>query len=523
MTEGKRSVRNMGVKLGSVLVASVVAAGSGCWNRGDDCALNAVPCGSTSSSGSPDAGHDGGDSGPAPSCIPSENASPIADTCGVFVSSSKGSDATGKGTKEAPYQTLGKALLAAGTKPVYACGEAFNEPLTLKAVVELFGALDCTKSWAYDAANKTKLTAGADMIPVTLTSSAGGSSIHDFAITAADALKPGGSSIAILDSQADLSLENVDVAAGAGAPGAAGAAQAQVMTPASAKGSDGTDDPACNNMNVILGGAGGTNTCGTKTDGGNGGKGLPASVADNGGDGLPMMTPGNGGAGQTKTASCNPGGKGTDGMPGMPGTGAHGIGDVSASGYGPPAGVLGGDGSPGQGGGGGGAALACDPPTNKNAGPSGGGGGAGGCGGAAGNSGQSGGSSIGILAIGAKLTLTNVAVSTKSGGAGGLGGDGQKGAAGGLSGQPGAGNACNGGKGGQGGAGGPGGGGAGGHSIGIAIKGGALPDLKTTTLTLATGGVGGGGGDMDKTPQTKGDDGKACKTLDFSNATSCVM
>ncbi len=85
---------------------------------------------------------------------------------------------------------------------------------------------------------------------------------------------------------------------------------------------------------------------------------------------------------------------------------------------------------------------------------------------------------------------------------------------------------CGGGKGGQGGAGGPGGGGAGGHSVAVAIKGGTLPDLSTTTIVPGMGGAGGPGGDMDMTAQTKGDDGMACKTLDFTNPaspTACAM
>src|SRR5262249_52032610 len=118
----------------------------------------------------------------------------------------------------------------------------------------------------------------------------------------------------------------------------------------------------------------------------------------------PMMTPANGGTGQT-TSSCKGGGPGVDGTVGAAGTGAHGIGDVSASGYQPPVAVLGGSGNPGQGGGGDGGAHACDAPTNMYAGPSGGGGGAGGCGGMPGNPGHSGGSSIGIVALGVKLTL----------------------------------------------------------------------------------------------------------------------
>jgi hypothetical protein len=470
----------------------------------------------------------GAESGPPLSCIPSQNVGAIADECGVFVSSSMGNDQAGKGTQASPYQTLAKAIAEAGGKPVYACGEGFTEALSIASSVTLFGALDCGNGWTYEPSSKTQLTAGADMIPMTLTSAARGTVVHDFSIVAADASIEGGSSIAVLDGRADLTLDNVAVLAGMGAAGAPGTAQTQLATPASAQGGNGTGDPMCNmgNSIPIPGGASGTNTCnGTMTNGGTGGKGLPISSGDSGGGGLPMMTPSNSGAGQTASASCDVGGQGAQGADGAPGTGARGIGDISSAGYQAPVATLGAIGEPGQGGGGGGAGRACDM-NEMFAGPSGGGGGAGGCGGAPGNPGQSGGSSIGIVALTANLTLTNVTITANDGGASGPGGNGQRGANGGQPGNEGGPNACPGGRGGQGGFGGPGGGGAGGHSVGIAIDGGTLPDLGTTTITVTDGGTGGGGGDMHMTAPTKGDNGQTCKTLDFatpSSPTACAM
>jgi hypothetical protein len=470
--------------------------------------------------GGPDA-----DSGPPPGCIPSENVDPVADSCGVFVSSSMGNDTSGKGTKEAPFATLTKALAATKGKPVYACGEVFDkETVAIAESAILYGALDCVNNWKYDASKKTQLAPTAEGIALTISKATTSAEVYDFAITSADATQDGGSSIAVLVAQSAASFTRCDVTAGSGKAGAPGATQPQVMTPTSANGKDGTDDAMCNVPVFIAGGAGGTNTCGgTKTDGGNGGKGYADVIGGPGGDGLPMMTPGNGGSGQTKTAACNVSDpKGAAGNVGTGGTGARGIGDVSTSGYQGPTPALGGPGTPGQGGGGGGGALACDPPTNSFAGPSGGGGGAGGCGGAPGNPGQSGGSSIGLLSLGAKLTLSTVTITAKSGGGGGLGGDGQIGGNGGLAGHAIGGAACDGGKGGQGGAGGPGGGGAGGHSIAIAIKGGKLPDLGSATIHHEAGASGGAGGDMDMSAQTRGDDGLGCKALDFADATSCV-
>jgi hypothetical protein len=463
----------------------------------------------------------GTDGGPPPGCIPSMATGAVADTCGVFVSPS--GDDGNAGTKEKPLKTITVAL-GKGTT-VYACAGAmpYPEALTVSTEVAIYGALDCS-SWVYRAATKTQLASAADAVALTVMSTAGGTEVHDFIITAADASVPGGSSIAVLVDQASALFQNVDVNAGSGATGAAGMEQAQVMTPATAKGSDGTDDPMCNVPGSIGGGLGGKNMCGgTDTSGGGGGTGFAATAGGPGGGGNPMVTS-NGGSGQTTTVACNASDpKGDAGSTGTPGTGARGAGSVSDSGYQGPMGTPGTPGTPGQGGGGGGGALACDSPTDMFAGPSGGGGGAGGCPGMPGNAGQSGGSSIGILALGAKVTLTTVSIRTKTGGAGGTGGDGQQGGPGGSPGQaPASTNACDGGKGGQGGAGGPGGGGAGGHSIALAIKGGTLPDLSGTTIVSGTGGTGGPGGDMDMTMQTKGDDGMACRTLDFTTPASPV-
>ena len=85
----------------------------------------------------------------------------------------------------------------------------------------LFGALDCG-TWAYDAAKKTQLTAPADMVPLTLSSSASGTEVEDFAITAADATKDGGSSIAVIADDVTASFTRTDITAGNGKDGLAG-------------------------------------------------------------------------------------------------------------------------------------------------------------------------------------------------------------------------------------------------------------------------------------------------------------
>ena len=101
--------------------ASVLVAAPGCsfFDWADDCERTATcPPGTVGNDGGTDGG-DGGDSGPPTSCIPSANSTPVADTCGVFVSSTTGDDTNGKGTQKPPYKTLAKALEKATT--VYAC------------------------------------------------------------------------------------------------------------------------------------------------------------------------------------------------------------------------------------------------------------------------------------------------------------------------------------------------------------------------------------------------------------------
>lgn len=478
------------------------------------------------------------DGGPPPGCIPSENSSPVANTCGVFVSPA-GVDGAGRGTKEKPLKTLAAALKMGST--IYACGSAgsFNEALAVEKKVALFGGLDCSKGWAYDASKKAQLAAASDHVPLTFASAAHGSEVADFSITAAPATTPGGSSIAVLDDGADLALTRCDIAAGKGADGAPGdapvgsgqpGANAPDPTPATAL------DGCVAGVNVVVGGQPGQSTCGTDdTSGGSGGNGQNQSTGGAATDAPPQPQPNamaghDGTAGRPQdTKSCDPGNAGADGLPGaQPGAGATGIGEITSTGYQGPAATPGQSaGGHGYGGGGGGGAKKCS--TGGTAGPAGGGGGAGGCGGQPGSAGHSAGGSFAIIALDATVTLTGVKLTTVDGATGGAGGDGQPGGHGGNGGHAGSSNgdgsafACAGGNGGQGGRGSSGGGGLGGHSIGVAFKGKA-PVQKEVTVKHGQGGPGGIGGDMDKTsPGIVGGSGLGCATLDFAKPTSCVM
>jgi hypothetical protein len=464
------------------------------------------------------------------SCVPSLNAAPVDDKCGVFVSSSKGT-ASGTGSKESPVVSLNAALALAngpsGTGAIYLCGEAFSEAVTVSANVTIYGALDCSAkgAWAYRASAKTALTAPANAVPILLQSSASGTAIYDLAISAADGTLVGGvsnSSVALIaNGSASFSLTRTDIVAGNGAPGslgvmavalptvmptdpsiAGGAGKAACSAGTPAENTGGTPGGmSASNCNLVggaggpgfdTGAPGGNGDSGTGANGGSGGVGLGATV-----DAGSMCSGTAGGVGTT-----GPGGAGAQANAGML---DPAFGYVSASAQ------PGNAGGPGGGGGGGGGARGSTTCT----GASGGGGGAGGCGGNGGGPGTAGGSSIGIVCIGATLSLTTVSIAV---GKGGLGGDGAPGGAGGpggvggiegaLSGTYSA--ACAGGAGGPGGSGGMGGGGAGGQAIAIAYSG-ATPSTNGVAYTPGTAGTGGKG---DSTANN-GADGVAALTQKF--------
>ncbi len=465
---------------------------------GPACGDDHDPGPGTSSSSSGDTTSSSGGGTPA-GCVPADEPGPVDDSCGLFVSSSLGDDATADGTKQKPYATI-TAALGKGSR-LYLCAESFTEQVTLPAATTLYGGLDCAAGWTYTDQTKTALTAAADTIVLTLTSGAGTTSIYDLAVTAADATSAGASSIAALVDGATASFERCELTAGKPAAGAEGS------TPMGT-GKDGSigpsGQPGCKSstavggdINVPITDCGGSET----SIGGVGGNGnVGKGGAGNDGSSAPQ-TPNpvvNGGLGQD-TGNCESGKSGSPGAPGSPGLGATGIGSISAAGYQGATGQPGKSaGKPGQGGGGGGGArgsIACT--TQAYAGPSGGGGGSGGCGGQPGQGGGPAGSSIALVSLQATVTLLSTTLTASTAMAGGKGSDGQPGGAGKGGGQGGTGennHACPGGIGGSGGQGGAAGGGQGGHSIGIAYTGTA-PTEDGVTITVATAGQGGSGGD----------------------------
>ncbi|MFO0587490.1 MAG: PGRS family protein [Polyangiaceae bacterium] len=427
-------------------------------------------------------------------------------SCGVFVSSSMGNDDTGDGTRNKPYATLSKAVsIAEGNLavPVYACGEEFADAVTITSSTVLYGGLDCEGDWKAVAEKATTVRAPADAIPLRV-SGGGDVKVFQFAFIAADATAAGGSSIGVVvGADTTVELTSCTIQAGNGAPGADSAAD----TVAAADGVIGTDGASACSAAAVEGGASPTTAC--DTDQSTGGQGAGQTTNANTGDitayaagkGLPGDAAG--GATQTSAAVCTNGADGTDGADGADADGARSLGTLSATAGLIPESADGGDGAPGGGGGGGGASLGGEDggcSAVKSGGASGGSGGTGGCGGKGGKGGVAGGSSIGLVSVGATVTLKDVTIQTGNGddgGDGAVGQEGGKGAAGGKGGgvpsksthSPG----CSGGAGGAGGKGGKGGGGLGGHSLGIAYLDKAPTTSGTVKITVGTAGKGGAG------------------------------
>lgn len=533
--DGMRGSRFLARTVALLMSAGLLAA---CWpiDPLDDCNKNPyLEC--FWSNLPPATGAGGGDGGTPPGCIPSDDNPAIANTCGLFVSSSSGDDTSGDGSQAKPLKTLAAAVEQATAKgmPLYACAEEFSGSVVLANGIALYGGLDCANEWVYAGATKKSVLVGdADAIALTIAKTAGGAEVVDFTIQARDAANAGGSSIAVLVEQVTAELVRCELVAGNGAKGADGAPGDPNGMPATAGVAGNNGVNACTDADgtpgpdtTLSGGAQVTNECGSDVSiGGNGGNGNVPNGG--GGDAGQTGTAGQSGAGEPAAGmwDCVPGsGQGTSGSSGeagLPGAGAMAPGLLSASGYMGTSGGAGTSGKPGQGGGGGGGAkggMICAPGNMTGSGASGGSGGAGGCGGLPGQGGAAGGASIALVSLNASVTLTDCTLSSSQGGDGGAGGDAQAGGAGGDAGKGGAGAgvsnpACDGGKGGKGGNGGPGGGGLGGPSLGIAFSGTAPLKEGQTSVTAGTAGIGGPGGSAN-VAMNAGADGIAAEQQEF--------
>ncbi len=225
-----------GMVIAGSTLAGWLSLGAGCGTLPAECresftcptGSGGTPATTTTSSGV------GGDSGPPPQCVPELMSGAVADSCGIFVSSTLGNDTPGAGSRDAPYKTLAAAV-GAVTKTktrIYACAEPFTESVTLNGVTGLFGGLNCAdKSWAYVAGTKAKLTAAADTVPLTLSNAASSVEVADFEVKAADAMADGGSSIAVITDAVTVSFTRCDLIAGNGVKGADGAAAGESPGP----------------------------------------------------------------------------------------------------------------------------------------------------------------------------------------------------------------------------------------------------------------------------------------------------
>jgi hypothetical protein len=440
----------------------------------------------------------------------------VDEALGVFVSPA-GSDETGDGTREAPWATLGNALIRARlqSKRVYACASAgpFVEAVSFDKALDnsaLYGGFDCA-DWSYLGSERTRVASPSAraLVAEGLTSLV----IEDFAFTAADATEAGESSVgAWLVASSGVVLRRVELVAGAGADGADGAGTTDAAT-AGRSGAGG--NPACNaaaapNLGAGAvetlcdrersgsiggdGGDGGTTADNRRSSAGSGNAGLPAS---------PMGATGSPGIGEFVGAwSCDVGNGhvGADGTSAPPAAGGRDKGTLSSAGFLGAPGADGSSGTVGQGGGGGGGAMAPIPGCGVLpwTGASGGSGGGGGCGGRGGTGGAGGGASFAIVSIDSSVTLESATLVSGLGGRGGAGGFGQPGGPGGNGGDGALGmnqshGSCRGGQGGQGGNGAHGGGGAGGPSAGIAVLGAGMVMRSTdTAIQLPKAGAPGG-------------------------------
>ncbi|MEZ4306588.1 MAG: hypothetical protein R3F14_00860 [Polyangiaceae bacterium] len=370
--------------VGAALLAALLS--TGCYSLSGDCELN-YNCGEGGTGG---AGGTTTTGGAPPSCVPSNNSTPVADSCGVFVSSSKGED-TNAGTKDKPFATLAMAFNAAAGKPIYVCGEDLIESVEITGDTTLFGALDCESAWKYDASKPTVVNASSDMIALRVGAKSK-ADVFDLVFRTEDAQIPGGSSIAVVaEGESELHLTRSRVEPGDGKAGADGTA----FVDPSVSGQAGADGLNACTSSLVTTPPGPTTTCGDlESVGGFGGNG----GASQGGAGAPGLPDGamNAGAGEG-AAVCTAGTAGDDGAIGTAG--------------GP--GQLGGDGGPG---GNGGSKINFNALNNACAGGPGGKGGDGGKGG-----GGRGGHSLGIAHTGAAPDTTGATITIGTPGNGGTG------------------------------------------------------------------------------------------------------
>jgi len=459
-----------------------------------------------------------------------------------FVADS-GSD-TADGTKARPKKTIQAAIDAAtGTRVhVYVSVGTYNETVTLRDGVSVYGGYDVATGWARSANNVVTIQGGS--VGLFADGISRRTVVDRITVRSGNGSGIDSSSYAMVCRNSSSALEFLHVAwvAGNGADGLYGSSG--TPGPDGVAGSDGAR--GCENDNNIFGckkcsqpqgGGGGQRVC---TEDGfvmkttKGGRGGNPGLNDNSGGAGAAGDDGTGGAGgapglgpdgcpdslnkrecqdrATPEHTCQGtrGSNGLTGDAGTPGTAGASFGTlVESILYVPAAGGVATTGriGKGAGGGGGGAGgdnidfigFGCD-----SYGSAGGGGGSGGCGGTPGVSGSGGGGSFGVFLFNASPKLVDCSITTGNGGRGGNRGAGGAGGTGGAGGKTyygfdsGGGDdqedgGCGGfgGTGGNGGQGGQGAGGGGGPSVGLVKGGTSAPSLSAVSFSLGVGGTGG--------------------------------
>ncbi len=438
----------------------------------------------------------------------------------VFVDVATGKDLN-PGTPDLP-----KKSIAAGLEQAQADGKVYvvvslgvyNESVTLRDGIGLYGQYDKANGWQRKPENTTQVKGGTRALVAD--GIAKPTVVQGFFITSDSATNPGESSYGVFARNSPgLSLVGNTIQAGSGAAGATGAPGLPGLN--GSNGSNGSpgceyacrDDKLecgfpsficalkpCGSCSRPLGGSGGASPC--DSPGGQGGDGgFSESSGEKGAKGS-GPSGGNGGYGGAKGGNGGPGDPGLSGQAGANGGGGLNFGAAGHDGYVPANGVSGANGTNGSGGGGGGGgggdlyAFAED--CCRTYGSSGGGGGGGGCAGQGGAGGGGGGGSFGVYVVGASVRIEKCVIKTGNGGPGGNGGFGGAGGTGGSGGSGGPkgddddqGLGAAGGKGGDGGHGGHGGGGGGGPTIGVVCAAGAGVTLSQTSFQLGLPGQGG--------------------------------
>ncbi|WP_437740631.1 hypothetical protein WMF39_33850 [Sorangium sp. So ce1504] len=474
---------------------------------------------------------------PSPCEVNEPGMGPVMDECGVFASASAPAEGARAGTRLEPLGSLQAAIVEAqgrGLRHLYACGEMFEEEVTLVSGIHLWGGRGCDDgAWSFDGANHPTIIAPPSGIPLRVVGDEGATSvIYGVRVVAADAsASDGKSSIAmILSAGAGAIVRSSAIVAGDGKDGEPGKDADSERAADGVLGIDGadacTEDSPTGALPVVT-------ACddGAESTGGYGGDG----GLDAGGDGAPGQPrpagnqdpekTGLGGRGADALTRCKEGDPGPDGAAAGRADGAVGMGYLTEDGW---VGVRGQDGERGgvgHGGGGGGGSkgrgeqLACRAGLPEG-GAAGGSGGSGGCGGRGGHGGGSGGASIGVVALqGSAVTLEATTVTAGNGGNGGVGGTGQPGGVGRWGGHGGTTfvmgmwEACRGGRGGNGGRGGDAGGGLGGPSYGVASFG-AFVGIGLDAH-LQPGGAGKGGSGGNAAPNDPVGEGEAGHSLPY--------